>query len=145
MAQWRRGHTAYFAQAIGIQEKVDLIIGDIAQSVFVNFLVQELAVFLGCERKLEAVIEARNVPGNNYWGYVSSLLQHVNYETVMMDTDYAEGCGATEIDQYEHGMSLAPYDLWRFASGQVALSRIECFPTRVVRSPLESAGAPAVS
>ncbi|MGY2933079.1 hypothetical protein ACVWZ6_002681 [Bradyrhizobium sp. GM6.1] len=73
--------------------------------------VETADMLAGCERKLEAVIQARNVPGNDYWGYVSSLLQDVNYETVMIDTGYAEGCGATEIDQYEHGMSLARYDL----------------------------------
>ncbi|MER8912184.1 amidohydrolase, partial [Mesorhizobium sp. M0854] len=105
--QWLNGDEATqydLNRQFDIQNKVDGIIGDIAESVFVKFLVKELAQFLGCVPKLEAVIEARNERGQNYWAYVSSLLRDVNYENVMVDTGYAEGCGAAEIDRYEEGI-----------------------------------------
>ncbi|UVK48031.1 amidohydrolase family protein (plasmid) [Mesorhizobium sp. AR07] len=108
----------------GIQNKVGGIVGDIAQSVFVKFLVKELAQFLGCEPKLETVIEARNERGKNYWAYVSSLLRDVNYENVMVDTGYAEGCGAAEIDRYEE--SILPCRTNRLA--RIEMIQKELFP-----------------
>ncbi|MER9794761.1 amidohydrolase family protein [Mesorhizobium sp. M0213] len=111
----------------GIQTKVDGIIGDIAESVFVKFLVKELAQFLGCVPKLEAVIEARNDRGRNYWGYVNSLLKDVNYENVMVDTGYVESCGAAEIDRYEEG--IRPCRMNRLA--RIEMVQKELFPLEI--------------
>ncbi|MES0157952.1 amidohydrolase family protein [Mesorhizobium sp. M0018] len=108
----------------GIQNKVDGIIGDISESVFVKFLVKELAQFLGCEPNLEAVIEARNGRGKNYWAYVNSLLRDVNYENVMVDTGYADLGGAAEIERYEE--AILPCRTNRV--GRIEMIQNELFP-----------------
>ncbi|MGO4139447.1 amidohydrolase family protein [Rhizobium anhuiense] len=111
----------------GIQQKIDGIIGDISQSIFVKFLVKEMAQFLGCEPNLEAVMEARNARSKNYWSYVSSLLQDVRYENVMVDTGYCEGASRAEIDRYEEG--ILPCRMNRLA--RIEMIQKELFPLEI--------------
>lgn len=107
-----------------IQSKVAGITHDIAQGVFMKFLVKELSQFLGCEPRLEAVIEARNERGKNYWAYVGSLFQDVKYENIMLDTGYAEGCGAVEISRFED--AILPCRTNRLA--RIEMIQRELFP-----------------
>ncbi|MCK1624126.1 amidohydrolase family protein [Bradyrhizobium sp. 160] len=107
-----------------IQSKVTGITRDIAESVFMKFLVKELSQFLSCEPRLEAVIEARNERGKNYWAYVNSLFRDVNYENIMLDTGYAEGCGAAEISRFED--AILPCRTNRLA--RIEMIQRELFP-----------------
>ncbi|MGY3387600.1 putative TIM-barrel fold metal-dependent hydrolase [Bradyrhizobium sp. USDA 3311] len=114
-------------KAYGIQSKVAGITRDIAESVFMKFLVKELASFLGCEPRLEAVIEARNERCKNYWAYVNDLFRDVNYENIMLDTGYTEGCGATEISEFED--SISPCRSNRLA--RIEMIQRELFPLEI--------------
>lgn len=111
-------------KSFDIQSKVAGITSDIAQGVFMKFLVKELSQFLGCEPRLEAVIEARNERGKNYWAYVNSLFQDVKYENIMLDTGYAEGCGAVEISRFED--AILPCRTNRLA--RIEMIQRELFP-----------------
>ncbi|SFN92421.1 Amidohydrolase [Bradyrhizobium sp. Rc3b] len=111
-------------KALDIQNKVAGITRDIAESVFMKFLVKELSQFLSCEPRLEAVIEARNERGKNYWAYVNSLLRDVNYENIMLDTGFSEGCGAVEISRFEE--AILPCRTNRLA--RIEMIQRELFP-----------------
>ncbi|UFW71358.1 amidohydrolase family protein [Bradyrhizobium sp. WU425] len=111
-------------KAFDIQSKVAGITRDIAESVFIKFLVKELSQFLSCEPRLEAVIEARNERGKNYWAYVNSLFRDANYENIMLDTGYAEGCGAVEISRFEE--AILPCRTNRLA--RIEMIQRELFP-----------------
>ncbi|MCK1502925.1 amidohydrolase family protein [Bradyrhizobium sp. 188] len=111
-------------RSFDIQSKVDGITRDIAESVFMKFLVKELSGFLGCEPKLDVVIEARNERGRDYWSYVNSLFRDVGYENVMLDTGYAEGCGAEEIARFEE--AILPCRTNRLA--RIEMIQRELFP-----------------
>lgn len=111
-------------KSFDIQSKVAVITSDIAQGVFMKFLVKELSQFLGCEPRLEAVIEARNERGKNYWAYVNSLFRDVKYENIMLDTGYAEGCGAVEISRFED--AILPCRTNRLA--RIEMIQRELFP-----------------
>ncbi|MBX5177256.1 amidohydrolase family protein [Rhizobium lentis] len=87
-----------------IQGKVDAVTGDISQGIFIKFLVKEMAQFLGCEATLDAVIEARNDRGKNYWTYVNSLFRDVNYENIMLETGYHEDRGGEAIARFEEAI-----------------------------------------
>ncbi|ARO32657.1 amidohydrolase 2 family protein (plasmid) [Rhizobium sp. NXC14] len=125
--RWLKGDDATkhdLNKQFDIQNKVDGITHDIAQSVFMKFLVKELAQFLECEPRMEAVIEARNERGKNYWGYVNSLFRDVNLENIMLDTGYAEGCGAAEITSFEE--AILPCRTNRLA--RIEMIQKELFP-----------------
>ncbi|MGY5795148.1 amidohydrolase family protein len=128
--QWLSGDEATrhdLDKKYDIQNKVSRITGDIAESIFMKFLVKELAKFLGCEPRLEAVIEARNDRGRNYWGYVNSLFRAVNLENIMLDTGYAEGCGAVEVNRFEEG--ILPCRTNRLA--RIEMIQKELFPLEI--------------
>lgn len=128
--RWLNGDEATrhdFNRKFDIQSKVDGITRDIAEIVFMKFLTRELSHFLGCESRLEAVIEARNERGRDYWGYVNSLLRDVKYENIMLDTGYAEGCGAEEISRFEE--AILPCRTNRLA--RIEMIQKELFPLDV--------------
>ncbi|MER9651825.1 amidohydrolase family protein [Mesorhizobium sp. M0199] len=88
----------------GIQAKVDEMTYHLSQSIFIKFLTKELAQFLDCEPTFEAVIEARNDRGQDYWSYVNSLFRDVNLENIMLDTGYHESCGRPAIEKFEEAI-----------------------------------------
>ncbi|MGY3146415.1 hypothetical protein ACVWYQ_003414 [Bradyrhizobium sp. USDA 3397] len=87
-----------------IQAKVDGMTYHLSQSVFIKFLTKELAQFLDCEPVLDAVIEARNDKGRDYWSYINSLFRDVKYENIMLDTGYNESAGGPAIDAFEQAI-----------------------------------------
>ncbi|RVE85593.1 amidohydrolase [Sinorhizobium meliloti] len=111
----------------GIQEKIDGIIGDVSQSIYVKFLVKEMAQFLNCEPNLEAVMEARNDRTGNYWDYLRDLLQDVGYENVMVDTGYCEGASVEEINRYDD--EIHPCRMRRLA--RIEMVQKELFPLEI--------------
>lgn len=88
----------------GLQSKVDEMTSHLSQGIFVKFLVKEMAQFLGCEPRLEAVIEARNEQGKNYWSYVNSLFRDVNLANIIHDTGFMDGAGTDELDRFERAI-----------------------------------------
>lgn len=105
--QWVNGdEAAKFAldKKFDIRSKVDQMIYHLSQGIFIKFLVKEMAQFLGCQPRLETVIEARNDRCKIYWSYVSSLFRDVNYENVIHDTGFMDGAGNREIDTFERAI-----------------------------------------
>ncbi|PZV37026.1 amidohydrolase family protein [Mesorhizobium kowhaii] len=103
-AQWLNGDEAVrhdLNKKFDIQNKVEGITYNLSQSIFIKFLVKELAEFLKCNPTLEEVIEARNDRGRDYWSYINSLFAEVGFENIMLDTGVLEGGGAETISQFE--------------------------------------------
>ncbi|WEX79678.1 amidohydrolase family protein (plasmid) [Sinorhizobium numidicum] len=106
-AQWLTGDEEIkhaLNQKYDIQRIVSGITSDIGESVFVKLLVKELAHFLGCEARLEAVIEARNERGKDYWSYINILFHDVNIANIMLETGVREGRGAKEFERFEEAI-----------------------------------------
>ncbi len=100
--RWQQADAATrrkFDKQYGIQSTLSEITYHFGESVFVKYMVKEMAQFLQCAPTLDAVINARNSRGSNYWQYVNSLFRDVKIENVMLDTGYAEGMGAAGIDR----------------------------------------------
>ncbi|MFA1621970.1 amidohydrolase family protein [Rhizobium mongolense] len=116
-----------------IQPTLDAITYDLSHSVFIKFLVKELAEFLECEPRLEAVIEARNDRGRNYWAYINGLFRDVNYENIVLDTGYAEGHGAREIAQFED--AILPCRTYRIS--RIETLQRELFPLEITFEEFE--------
>ena len=102
--EWREGD-AQRKNALNEQYKIEATLAEITyhigESVFVKFMVKEMAQFLGCAPNLNEVIEARNERGKDYWKYVNDLFRDVNIEHTMLDTGFSEGMGAEGIGTFE--------------------------------------------
>lgn len=85
----------------GIRKTLDAINGHFLQTVFAKFMVKEMAAFLHCEPRFEAVIEARNAHSGNYYGYVNSLFRDAKIENAMVDTGYADGLDDRGLHKFE--------------------------------------------
>ncbi len=72
----------------------------IGESVFVKYLVKEMAGFLGCRPSLPEVIEARNARGKDYPQYIRALFQDIKLENVMLDTGFREGLDTKGIQEF---------------------------------------------
>ncbi|MBL8269910.1 amidohydrolase family protein [Steroidobacter sp.] len=83
-----------------VGKKLATINNHFAESVFTKFMVKEMASFLGCEPRFEAVMEARNAHQKNYYGYVNSLFRDTNIENAMIDTGYADGLDAAGVRKF---------------------------------------------
>ncbi|TIM56181.1 MAG: amidohydrolase [Mesorhizobium sp.] len=99
-----------------IQNKVDGITANIAESIFIKFLVKELASYLGCRPTLNEVIEARNERGSDYWSYVNGLFRDTKYKNIMLETGVLDGRGPEAISLFED--AILPCQSYR-------ISRIE--------------------
>ncbi|BCH34906.1 amidohydrolase [Mesorhizobium sp. L-8-10] len=88
----------------GIQERLDFVTQHFSTTIFVKFLLKEMAQFLSCEPRLEAVVEARNQKGRNYWGYVNSLFRDANITNIMLETGITEGGGAAALAEFEEAI-----------------------------------------
>ncbi|RWC00119.1 MAG: amidohydrolase [Mesorhizobium sp.] len=89
----------------GIQGIIDGVTQDLSQGIFVKFLVKEMAQFLECEPTLDAVIEARNDRGKNYWTYVKNLFRDANIQNIMLETGYTDGGGAEALSRFEDAIA----------------------------------------
>ena len=106
--EWREGY-AQRKNALNEQYKIEATLAEITyhigESVFVKFMVKEMAQFLGCAPNLNEVIEARNERGKDYWKYVNDLFRDVNIEHTMLDTGFSEGMGAEGIGTFEKAIA----------------------------------------
>ncbi len=76
----------------GIEKVLSEIDYHFRESVFVKFMVKELAAFLGCAPSLEAVVEARNArTAPDYFQYIADLFRDVKLANVMVDTGFTDG------------------------------------------------------
>lgn len=101
--QWHAGDARVRAdldKRYQVGKKLATINNHFGESVFTRFMVKELASFLGCEPRFEAVMEARNAHQKDYYGYVNSLFRDVKIENVMVDTGYADGLDAAGVRKF---------------------------------------------
>jgi hypothetical protein len=84
----------------GISRTLASITRHIGESVFVKYMVKEMAGFLGCRPSLPEVIEARNARGKDYSTYIRALFQDVKLENVMLDTGFREGLDIKGIQEF---------------------------------------------
>ena len=75
------------------------------ETVFLRYLVKELATFLACDATLEAVIEARNERGRDYASYLGALFADANIENAMLDTGYREGMDQADMDRFKDAIA----------------------------------------
>lgn len=102
--QWQTGNQrtrGELDRRYGIQKTLDTINGHFLQTVFAKFMVKEMAGFLNCEPRFEAVIEARNARGSNYRRYINDLFRDAKIENAMVDTGYADELDAAGIRKFE--------------------------------------------
>lgn len=71
------------------------------ETVFLRYLVKELAAFLDCDATFEAVIEARNERGRDYASYLGALFADANIENAMLDTGYREGMDEAGMNRFK--------------------------------------------
>lgn len=105
--QWHAGDErtrADLDRRYNVGKKLAYINNHFAESVFTKFMVKEMASFLGCEPRFEAVMEARNSHKNNYYGYVNSLFRDVRLDNVMVDTGYADGLDAAGVRKFSEAI-----------------------------------------
>lgn len=77
------------------------------ETVFLRYLVKELAAFLDCDATFEAVIEARNERGRDYASYLGGLFADANIENAMLDTGYREGMDEAGMNRFKDAIAPA--------------------------------------
>ena len=83
----------------------DRVLEQAGETVFLRYLVKELAAFLDCDPTFEAVIEARNERGRDYTSYLGALFADANIENAMLDMGYREGMDQAGVDRFKHAIS----------------------------------------
>lgn len=106
--KYKQGDAATRA-ALDKQYKVGKTLDDINRhfesSVFVKYMLKEMAQFLGCRPVFAEVIEARNARGKDYFGYIAALFKDGNIANAMIDTGYADGLDAKGMDRFEKAVA----------------------------------------
>lgn len=101
--RWRSGD-AVTKQALdaqyGIAKTLNSILRHFESSVFVKYMLKEMAKFLDCKPRLDEVIEARNARGADYYGYIGSLFRDARIENAMVDTGFRDGLDAAGMDRF---------------------------------------------
>ncbi|MCI0352825.1 MAG: hypothetical protein L0Z53_25675, partial [Acidobacteriales bacterium] len=72
----------------GVEKRLDEVTYHFEHTVFVKFLVNELAAFLRCKPALKDVVAARNERAKDFWGYANALLTDAGFRTLLIDTGY---------------------------------------------------------
>lgn len=83
----------------------DRVLEQAGETVFLRYLVKELAAFLDCEATFGAVIEARNERGRDYASYLGALFADANIENAMLDMGYREGMDQAGVDRFKDAIS----------------------------------------
>jgi hypothetical protein len=85
----------------GIERVLSEIDFHFRETVFVKFMVKEMAAFLGCRPDLPAVIEARNArTRGRYFAYIADLFRDVKLANVMVDTGFTDGLQAEGMQRF---------------------------------------------
>ena len=85
----------------GVSATIRQIARHFGESVFVKYMVKEMADFLGCRPTLNEVIEARNARGKDYPKYIQDLYRDIKLENVMTDTGCCGGADAKALQAYD--------------------------------------------
>jgi len=111
--KWSEGD-AQTRKALNEKYKIENVIEEItyhfSQSIFVKYMIKEMAQYFGCAPDLNEVIEARNERGKNYWKYVNDLFLDAKIANIINDT----GCclqDGKDIDKFED--EIKPTKSWR--------------------------------
>ncbi|WP_419162692.1 amidohydrolase family protein [Candidatus Palauibacter sp.] len=81
------------------------VIEQAGETVFLRYLVKELAAFLDCDATLEAVLEARNDRGRDYASYLGAMFADANIENAMLDMGYREGMDQDGVARFKAAIS----------------------------------------
>jgi hypothetical protein len=85
----------------GIEKVLAEIDFHFRETVFVKFMVKEMAAFLGCRPDLPSVIEARNArTRGRYFTYIADLFKDVKLANVMVDTGFTDGLQADGMQRF---------------------------------------------
>jgi hypothetical protein len=89
----------------GIEKVLSEIDYHFRETVFVKFMVKEMAAFLGCRPDLPAVIEARNArTRGRYFAYIADLFKDVKLANVMVDTGFTDGLQADGMQRFANAI-----------------------------------------
>jgi len=89
----------------GIEKVLSEIDYHFRESVFVKFMVKEMAALLGCRPDLPSVIEARNArTRGRYFAYVADLFKDVKLANVMVDTGFTDGMQAEGMQRFANAI-----------------------------------------
>lgn len=91
----------------GIRGIRDAVCRHFESSVFVKYMLKEMAQFLDCKPVFAEVIEARNARSKDYAGYARSLFRHGNIATLMIDTGFSAGLDQKGLDHFESVLAPA--------------------------------------
>jgi hypothetical protein len=92
----------------GIEKVLSEIDYHFRESVFLKFVVKEMAAFLGCHPDLESVIEARNVRARaDYFVYIADLFKDARLANVMVDTGFTDGMQAEGMQRFARAIRPA--------------------------------------
>ncbi|MCG8605036.1 amidohydrolase, partial [bacterium] len=149
--KWQDGDAATkreLDRQYGIEAKLQEIAYHFGESVFVKYMVKEMAQFLDCTPDLKTVIEARNERGRDYWRYVNDLFRDVKVENAMLDTGYSEGMDAAGIGRFEAAIAPSqPRRIYRVETIQrqlfsedISFDELESRFVQMVRTGLDKAG-----
>jgi predicted TIM-barrel fold metal-dependent hydrolase len=84
-----------------IERIVNEVTYHIRNSVFVTYMVKEMAGYLNCRPILEEVIDARNERAKDYYRYMNGLFRDVRVENVMVDTGCCAGLTPAGLRAFE--------------------------------------------
>lgn len=124
---WTQGDERMKAELdkqFGIRAKLSSITSHFASSIFVKYMVKEMAGFLGSAPRLEAVVEARNARGREYGRYINDLFRDVRLENVMIDTGFTDGLDAKGMQVFQD--TIRPTRSWY-------ISRVETIQGPILR------------
>lgn len=94
------GGRAALDRQYGIARIRNQVLRQFESSVFVKYMLKEMAGFLDCRPRLEEVIEARNARGADYDGYLGALFRDAKIENAMLDTGFADGLDAAGVQRF---------------------------------------------
>lgn len=106
--RWRAGDAA---ERSALDAEFDIaatrarVLEQAGETVFLRYLVKELAAFLDCDATFEAVIEARNERGRDYASYLGALFADANIENAMLDMGYREGMDQDGVTQFKDAIA----------------------------------------
>ena len=109
-ARWRKADGAGRAaldRQYGIARIRDNVLRQFESSVFVKYMLKEMAGFLGCKPRLAEVIEARNARGQDYDGYIGALLRDIRLGNAMLDTGFGDGLDAAGMQRFADAIQPA--------------------------------------
>lgn len=105
--QWKRGDPdtrKRLDDTYKIEAKVRQVNYHFSQTVFVKYLIKELAMFFRCRPTLADVVAARNERGKDFWGYANAMMKDAGFHTLLIDTGYRYG--TLDLKNFQNQLKL---------------------------------------